>query len=63
MALCVAVTLGSTEAPDERPPDAGELMQEAVAFWSDHAYLMAQPEILLELGKGRYQSTKETKRL
>jgi membrane associated rhomboid family serine protease len=48
-ALCVLVFLG-TDASVPAPPDPAEALGEAAAYWREHAYLDAAPEVLSDVG-------------
>jgi membrane associated rhomboid family serine protease len=48
-ALCALVFL-ATDASVPAPPDPAEALGEAAAYWREHAYLDAAPEVLSEVG-------------
>ncbi len=51
-ALCLGLSLAMT-APAALPQaDADAAFELAVGYWNRHAYLEAEPELLLEVGRG-----------
>ncbi len=50
---CLAVFLADDSELVVRAPPEPEQLAEATEYWREHAYLETQPEILLEVGRGK----------
>ena len=54
MCMCVVVSLVSPPSSPEAQPERSPVV-EAAEYWSQHPYLIAEPEILVEVGRGLTQ--------
>jgi membrane associated rhomboid family serine protease len=48
---CLALYLGTDHELVEEGPLPAELLAEAADYWSEHAYLQVEPEVMIEVGR------------